>query len=61
MIQHGILDLDSIYGLLGPEDEAIFGDADTEKSDALEFVRKMNIVRYATIYAIFFCMLSYLA
>ena len=49
MIQHGILDLDSIYGLLGPEDEAIFGDADTEKSDALEFVRKMNIVRYGQI------------
>jgi len=44
MIQHGILDLDSIYGLLGPEDEAIFGDADTEMSDAREFVRKMNIV-----------------
>ena len=53
MIQHSILDLDSIYGLLGPDDEAIFGDADTEMSDAKEFVRKMNIVRYGQIYAIF--------
>ena len=44
MIQHGVLDLDSIYGLLGPDDEDIFAAADAELSDAREFVRKMNIV-----------------
>ena len=44
MIQHGVLDLDSIYGLLGPDDEDIIAAADAELSDAREFVRKMNIV-----------------
>ena len=44
MIQHGILDLEAIYEMLGPEDSVIIDEAEKEMSEAKEFVRKMNIV-----------------
>ena len=44
MIQHGILDLDAIYDMLGPEDSLIQEDAEKDISEAREFIRKMNIV-----------------
>ena len=44
MIQHGILDLEAIYEMLGPEDSLIQESADKEIGEAKEFVRKMNIV-----------------
>ena len=44
MIQHGILDLEAIYEMLGPEDSEIIDEAEKEMSEAKEFVRKMNIV-----------------
>ena len=44
MIQHGILDLEAIYEMLGPEDSVIIDDAEKEMVEAKEFVRKMNIV-----------------
>ena len=44
MIQHGILDLDAIYDMLGPEDSLIQENAETDISEAREFIRKMNIV-----------------
>ena len=44
MIQHGILEMNVIYNLLGPSDEAIEKMAMKELSDAKELVRKMNIV-----------------
>ena len=44
MIQHGILDLEAIYDMLGPEDSLIQENAEKEIVDAREFVRKMNIV-----------------
>ena len=44
MIQHGILDLEAIYEMLGPEDTLIQDDAEKEMAEAREFVRKMNIV-----------------
>ena len=44
MIQHGILDLESIYDMLGPEDAVIQAEAEKEMAEAKEFVRKMNIV-----------------
>ena len=44
MIQHGILDLEAIYEMLGPEDSLIQENAEKEIADAREFVRKMNIV-----------------
>ena len=44
MIQHGILDLEAIYEMLGPEDSVITEDAEKETAEAKEFVRKMNIV-----------------
>ena len=44
MIQHGILDLDAIYDMLGPEDSLIQENAEKDISEAREFIRKMNIV-----------------
>ena len=44
MIQHGILDLEAIYEMLGPEDVLIQENAEKEIVAAREFVRKMNIV-----------------
>jgi hypothetical protein len=44
MIQHGILELDAIYKMLGPTDEVIQAEAEKAMSEAKEFVRKMNIV-----------------
>ena len=44
MIQHGILDLDAIYDMLGPEDSLIQEDAEKDISEAREFIRKMSIV-----------------
>ncbi len=44
MIQHGILDFDTIYSLLGPTDEDILKMTEKDVADAKEFVRKMNIV-----------------
>ena len=44
MIQHGILEMDSIYAMLGPDDKEIEEEAAKELSDATEFVRKMNVV-----------------
>ena len=44
MIQHGILDLDAIYDMLGPDDSLIQESAEKEISEAREFIRKMNIV-----------------
>ncbi len=44
MIQHGILELDAIYKMLGPSDEVIQAEAEKTMSEAKEFVRKMNIV-----------------
>ena len=44
MIQYGILEMNVIYNLLGPSDEAIEEMAKKELSEAKEFVRKMNIV-----------------
>ena len=44
MIQHGVLDLDTIYALLGPSDEEIVSAAEKEAAEAKEFVRKMNVV-----------------
>ena len=44
MIQHGILELDAIYKMLGPADDVIQAEAEKAMSEAKEFVRKMNIV-----------------
>ena len=44
MIQHGILEMDSIYDMLGPEDKTILADSDKELSEAKEFVRRVNVV-----------------
>ena len=44
MIQHGILNMDSIYSMLGPADKTITAEADKELNDAKEFVRKVNVV-----------------
>jgi THO complex subunit 2 len=44
MIQHGVLEMDVIYNLLGPTDEDIRTLADKEMSESKEFVRKMNVV-----------------
>ena len=44
MIQHGILDLDAIYEMLGPEDSVIRETAEKEMAESREFIRKMNIV-----------------
>ena len=44
MIQHGILDLEAIYEMLGPEDSLIHNEAEKGMAEAKEFIRKMNIV-----------------
>ena len=44
MIQHGVLEMDSIYSMLGPEDKTILADAEKEIADAKEFVRRVNVV-----------------
>ena len=44
MIQHGILEMNVIYNLLGPSDEVIEDIARKELADAKEYLRKMNIV-----------------
>ena len=44
MIQHGILEMNVIYNLLGPSDEFIEDIARKELADAKEYLRKMNIV-----------------
>lgn len=44
MIQHGILDLESVYDILGPEDEDIQVQAAKVMDEAKETLRKMNIV-----------------
>ena len=44
LVQHGIISLDGLYAMLGPEDKAITEEADKQLAEAKEFVRKMNVV-----------------
>ena len=46
MIQHGILDLDAIYDMLGPEDSLIQEDAEKDISEAREFIRSGKTVKW---------------
>ena len=44
MVQHGILKMDAVYSMLGPEDSSMFEAAEKEEAEAKEFVRKMGVV-----------------
>ncbi|TRY73857.1 hypothetical protein TCAL_01902 [Tigriopus californicus] len=44
LIQYDILDMDTIYGMLKPDDAEIESESDVGIKDAREFVRKMNVV-----------------
>ncbi len=44
MIQHDLLQLENVYAMLTPEDDTIIDSAKKEMSEAVEFVRKMNVV-----------------
>ncbi len=47
LIQHGILDMESIYGMLGPDDEQIKADSEEEMKEARLFIRKLNSLNTA--------------
>ena len=44
MIQYGIVKMDSVYAMLGPDDETIVKESEKEFSEARDFVKSMNIL-----------------
>ncbi|XP_049790874.1 THO complex subunit 2 isoform X2 [Schistocerca nitens] len=44
MLQHGIIALDDIYCWLTPDDKVIYKEWDKEMKEAVEYVRKLNII-----------------